>query len=75
MGMMARLTCIGALNEAGFALGRGRFSGGNRGIGLGLFHPVHGHQHAGQLLQGQVTQLRGEGARGVLQTHQPAGVT
>lgn len=75
MDMMAHFTCIGALNEAGFALGWGHFSGGSGGIGLGFLHPIHGHQHGGQLLQGKVTQLGGEGARGILQTHQPAGVT
>lgn len=72
------LTRVGALDKAGFVMTLGGISGsrgGGKGVSLGFSDPIHSHEHTGELLQGHVPQLRGERTRGVLQTHQPAGVS
>ncbi len=74
---MQKQCCFETAAHRCWSAGWGRASpaAGHRGLAPGLLHPVHGHQHTGQLLQRDVPQLRREGARRVLQTHQPAGVT
>lgn len=72
-------TCVGALQQRGLGRACGE-AGGGHGQGFVqsrlpvLLEAFCSHQGVGELLQGHVVDVWGEGAQWVLQAHQPAGV-